>query len=113
MQQEYTRVVQQIREFIQDTLSTAGFSRVVVNLSGAVDSAVTAGLAPQAVGSENLFLAMMPYGELGNQSVYHAMLVVEALQIPQEQCLRIDIQRAVDAFAEQTVALDRIRRGNI
>jgi NAD+ synthase len=86
---------------------------VVVNLSGGVDSAVTAALALQAVGPQQVFLAMMPYGELGTHSVHQAELVVDALQMPHEQCLRIDIARAVDAIAEQVVAPDRVRLGNI
>ena len=113
MEREYASVALRIRDFIQATLSTTGFSRVVVNISGGVDSAVTAALALQAVGPQNLFLATMPYGELGTQGVHHVMLLVEALQIPQEQCLRIDIKRSVDAIVEQTVAPDRVRLGNI
>ena len=60
MERAYANVTLQIRDFIRTTLSTAGFSQVVVNISGGVDSAVTAALALQAVGPQNLFLAMMP-----------------------------------------------------
>ncbi len=70
-------------------------------------------LALQAVGPQNLFLAMMPYGESGTQGIHHAMLLVEALQIPKEQSFLLDIKRAVDAIVEQTVAPDRVRLGNI
>jgi NAD+ synthase len=113
MEPEYLDVAQHIRGFIQATLAAAGVSRLVVNISGGVDSAVTAALALQAVGPQNLFLAMMPYGDLGTQSVRQAMLLVEALQMPHEQCLRIDIQRSVDAMAAETVAPDRVRLGNL
>jgi NAD+ synthase len=113
MAPEYASMAQHIRDFIRETLTTAGVSRLVVNISGGVDSAVTAALALQAVGSRNLFLAMMPYGELGTQGVHHASLLVEALQMPQEQVLRIDIKRAVDAISEQAMAPDRVRLGNI
>ena len=102
-----------IRDFIRTTLSTAGCSKVVVNISGGVDSAVTAALALQAVGTQQLFLALMPYGEWGTQGVHQAMLLVEALHIPEEQCFLLDIKRPVDAIVEQTVAPDRIRLGNI
>lgn len=113
MERDYASVTLQIRDFIRTTLAAAGCSRVVVNLSGGVDSAVSAALALQAVGPQNLFLAMMPYGELGTQSLQQAMLVVEALQLPKAQCLQMDITRAVDAIVEQTVASDRVRLGNI
>jgi NAD+ synthase len=110
---EYASIAQHVRDFIRATLATAGVSRLVVNISGGVDSAVTAALALQAVGPQNLFLAMMPYGELGTQGVHHATLLVEALQMPQDQCLRIDIKRSVDAIAADTVTPDRVRLGNI
>lgn len=113
MEREYASVAQPIRDFIQATLSAAGFSRVVVNLSGGVDSAVTAALALQAVGPQDLFLATMPYGDLGAQGVHNAKLLVDALHIPEEQFIRIDINRPVDAIVEQAAAPDRVRLGNI
>jgi NAD+ synthase len=113
MERDYASVAQEIRDFIQATLSAAGFADVVVNLSGGVDSAVTAALALQAVGPQHLSVAMMPYGELGAQGVRDATLVADALQIPQEQRVLLDIKRPVDALVEQTVAPDRVRLGNI
>jgi NAD+ synthase len=113
MERAYTNVTLQIRDFIRTTLSEAGFSHVVVNVSGGVDSAVTAALALEAVGPQHLFLAMMPYGEAGTPGVRHAMFLVEALHLPKEQCFLLDIKRAVDTIVEQAVAPDRVRLGNI
>lgn len=113
MKQQEARVARQIRDFIRATLTGAGVSRVVVNVSGGVDSALAAALALQAVGPQNLYLSMMPYGELGSSAVHNAMLLVEALKIPQEQTFTIDIERPVDAIVEQTVTPDRVRLGNI
>ncbi len=113
MERAYTNVTLQIRDFIRTTLSEAGFSRVVMNISGGVDSAVTAALALEAVGPQHLFLAMMPYGEMGTPGLHHATLLLEALHIPREQCFRFDIKRAVDAIVDQTEAPNRVRLGNI
>lgn len=113
MERAYATTTLQIRDFIRTTLSTAGFSHVVVNISGGVDSAVTAALTLEAVGPQHLFLAMMPYGESGTQGMRNAMLLVKALQMPKEQCFLLDIKRAVDTIVEQTVAPDRLRLGNI
>jgi NAD+ synthase len=113
MSKDTAAIERRIREFIRATLATAGYSKVVMNISGGVDSAVTAALALQVVGTPNLFLAMMPYGELGTPGVHHARLLLDTLQIPGEQCVLLDIKRPVDVIAEQTVAPDRIRLGNI
>ncbi|MGZ6363808.1 MAG: NAD(+) synthase, partial [Ktedonobacterales bacterium] len=94
--------------------AATGLSRVVVNSSGGVDSAVAAALALQAVGPQNLFLSMMPYGELGASAVENAEILISALQIPQKQTFRIDIKPAVDAIVNHTVTPpDRVRLGNI
>lgn len=113
MERDYRAVATRIRDFVQATLATAGVSRLVVNVSGGVDSAVTVALALQAVGPENLVLATMPYGELGAQAVRNVTLLLDTLRIPDERCERIDIKRAVDAIVEQTEAPDRVRLGNI
>ena len=113
MEREYAEIAFSMHDFIRDTLATAGAERVVVNISGGVDSAVTAALALQAVGPRRLFVTTMPYGESGVSAVGHAMLLVETLQIPHDQVVRIDIQPAVDAIAQHTEAPDRVRLGNI
>jgi NAD+ synthetase len=113
MERAYANVTLQIRDFIRTTLSTAGFSQVVVGTSGGVDSAASAALALEAVGPQNLFLAMMPYGESGTQGIRNAMLLTEALHLPKEQSFLLDIKRAVGVMVEQTVAPDRVRPGNI
>jgi len=113
VERDYATIAVHIRDFIRSTLASTGLSRVVVNSSGGVDSAVTAALALQAVGPQNLFLSMMPYGELGASAVDNAALLISALQIPQEQTFRIDIKPAVDAIVKHTAAPDRVRLGNI
>ncbi|HLJ81408.1 MAG TPA: NAD+ synthase [Ktedonobacterales bacterium] len=113
MERADAAVALQIRDFIRATLSAAGMTSVVVNVSGGVDSALSATLALQAVGPENLFLATMPYGEMGTQGINNATLIIESLQVPQDHIFRIDIKRPVDVIVDQTVAPDRVRVGNI
>lgn len=113
MEGDYTSLAANISDFIRSTLETAGFSKVVVNVSGGVDSAVAAALATQAVGRQHVIIAMMPYGDLGAQAVNDARLLVEALQIPQEQVFTFDIKRPVDTISEQTADLEPTRLGNI
>jgi NAD+ synthase len=113
MSADSAEVALRIRDFLRTTLAKAGYEKLVINLSGGVDSAVTTALALQAVGAPQLFVALQPYGALGAQGVQSARLVITALQIPDEQVILLDIKPAVDAIAAQTVAPDRIRLGNI
>ena len=55
------QAVEVITGFIGSQLAQTGFSRLVVGLSGGVDSATTAFLAARAVGPENLLAVRMPY----------------------------------------------------
>jgi NAD+ synthase len=65
--------------FISSQLEQAGFERLVVGLSGGVDSATTAFLAARAVGSDNLLAVRMPYRTSSPESEADALQVVEAL----------------------------------
>lgn len=50
--------------WLRDQLQEAGHDRVVIGLSGGIDSAVTAAWASRALGSNALILVSMPYGLL-------------------------------------------------
>ena len=50
-----------IGEFIRGQLRQAGFERVVLGLSGGIDSALVAYLAAEAIGAERLLCVLMPY----------------------------------------------------
>lgn len=96
--------------FIRDETHNAGFSRGVVGLSGGVDSAVTAYLAVQALGRENLRAVMMPYKTSSPESLKDARLVIEALGIGAET---VDITPMVDAFLDSAGISDNVRAGNV
>lgn len=84
--------------------------RVVVGLSGGVDSAVTAFLAARALGAENVLALRLPYRTSSPDSLVHAQLVVDALGVPSRT---IDISDAVDGFLAQAPEADGTRRGNV
>ena len=47
--------------FIRDELSGAGFSKLVLGLSGGLDSTLACYLAVEALGPENVLAVRMPY----------------------------------------------------
>jgi NAD+ synthase len=102
-----------LTEFIKNTLEKAGFSKVVVGVSGGIDSAVSTLLAVNAIGKENIYPVLLPYGSLSTQATLDAMTFLSNTGIPVTQIIRIDIKNAVDELARQSGAADSLRRGNL
>src|SRR5437762_8086176 len=95
--------------FIANEVRKVGVERVVVGLSGGVDSAVSAMLAAQALGPENVLALKMPYRTSSAESLLHADRVIAGAGI---QALQIDITPQVDAYFERFADADNMRRGN-
>jgi NAD+ synthase (glutamine-hydrolysing) len=96
--------------FLRDELTRRGFAKVVVGVSGGVDSAVTAFLAARAFGPENVVGVRMPYRTSSPESLQHGQLVIDALGI---EGRTVDISAAVDGYLQNEPDADPARRGNV
>jgi len=106
----YKNEIEHCCRFIQNQLKQAGFEKVVIGLSGGIDSAVTAALCVKALGAENVKSVMLPYKSSHPNSFNHALEVAEMLNIVHET---IDISPMVDSYlANYAVDADDLRRGN-
>src|ERR687895_584021 len=115
---EPTQTVEVIVGFIRAQMAQTGFERLVVGLSGRVDSATVAFLAARAVGPDNVLAVRMPYRSSSEDSETDALRVVEALGCRTE---RVEITPMVDPMLAtidqpdariETDALN-VRRGNV
>ncbi len=110
--------VEVIVGFIRRQLEQTGFSRLVVGLSGGVDSATVAFLAARAVGPDDLLAVRMPYRTSSEASEADAMRVVTALGCRTE---RVEISPMVDPMLALIAEPDKpvpgdalnVRRGNV
>jgi NAD+ synthase len=101
-----------IVDFIRSQLRQAGFERLVLGLSGGIDSALVAYLAVEAVGPEALLCLLMPYRTSSPESRSDAEAVVADLDCASEL---VDISPMVDAWFDQPANRDAspLRRGNL
>jgi NAD+ synthase len=98
-----------LTRFIQNEVRKVGFERVVLGLSGGVDSSLAARLAAEALGPANVKAFLLPYRQSDPRSRADAMTVVDQLGIPWQE---IDISPQIDAYFDRFADADQRRRGN-
>ncbi|MFH2095755.1 MAG: NAD+ synthase, partial [Bacteroidota bacterium] len=89
----YNALILGIRDYFRKT----GFTKATLGLSGGIDSAVTACLAAQALGNENVRVLLLPSAWSSEHSVADAKVLAENLGIQYDV---IPIQTVVDAYLE-------------
>ncbi len=96
--------------FIRSETQRAGFKKVVLGLSGGIDSALSCYLAAEALGSENVLAVRMPYKTSSQESLDHAQLVIDALGV---QSLTLPITDMADGLISKWPEMSSLRKGNI
>src|SRR5436305_13468460 len=81
--------------FLRDESAKSGHRRVVVAVSGGIDSAAVAALAVEAMGAANVTALFMPYRMSSPESREHARLAAATFGLTLEE---IDISSQVDAY---------------
>jgi NAD+ synthase len=116
---------EEIAAFLKRTVSDAGFSRVVVAVSGGIDSAIAVALATAALGPHAVFALFLPYQNWHVESGGRAGRLLTQLQIPASHIREIDIAPMVRAFirmlglepqdgkSSANEEVDKVRLGNI
>lgn len=109
---ELDAVRDHIVAFIREQTAAAGTESAVLGLSGGIDSTLTAHLAVEALGPENVHGLVMP-GEVSRESnMSDAELVAEMLEIPFDV---VEINPIVDTYlnAFPETEADRMAVGNL
>lgn len=96
--------------FLREEVYKVGFKKVILGLSGGIDSALVAFLAAKAFGPENVYTVMMPYKTSSKESLLHAELVVKALGIHTK---KVEITDMVEPYFVKNEDMTGLRRGNM
>ena len=96
--------------FIRSEVQRVGFERVVIGLSGGIDSALVCVLAAEALGADNVFALRLPYQSSSPDSLEHAQLIIDQFKVRSET---LDITPMVDPYFAHEGGISRERKGNI
>jgi NAD+ synthase len=97
-------------EFIRNETRKFGFKRVVLGLSGGIDSALSATLAAEALGPENVVALILPYKTSSPESEADARLLIKSLGLPHD---KIDITPMAEPLFAYYGEMSNLRQGNV
>ena len=105
-----TRLVRNyLQVFLVRSLKEAGASRLVIGISGGLDSATAAFLAREALSRDQIQALILPYGSGQAQDIADAMEVCRRLKIPRRV---IELDPMIDAYFSRFPRASARRRGN-
>jgi len=102
-------VSQILEQFLSEEVQKAGFEKIVLGLSGGIDSTVVTYLCARAFPPKQVHALILPYRTSSKENIHHAEIVAQALKI---KSITFDISPMVDAFFKNDPHADVTRRGN-
>ncbi len=95
---------------LRDYVLKSGFQKVLLGLSGGIDSALTAMIAVDALGVENVHCVLLPSPYTSSHSNEDALALVENLGVSSQV---ISIEPAMDVFQKMVKNLDGLAHENM
>lgn len=106
---DYEKISNYLKHFLQEEVTKTGLKKVVLGLSGGLDSAVVATLAQEVFG-KNLLAVMMPSQYSSQNSLDDAKILCDDFDI---RTITLSIEPMLKAYEEMHPDMDNLRRGNI
>lgn len=104
------KVIKILQLFIKEEVTKVGFKRVIIGLSGGIDSTVVAYLAVTALGPRRVLARILPYKTSSPESTKDAIEVSESLGIP-HKC--IDVTPLIDRYISKEEIDPKSREGRL
>ena len=107
------QVILKLVRFIKHEVEKAGFKKVIIGLSGGLDSSISLALAVKALGRNSVLAAILSYGKQNAQDVKDGFFMIDFLKIPSSNIFQTDIKPVVDSLLPVKKDISQIRKGNI
>ena len=101
--------IEKILFFIKEQLHKAKFSKLILGISGGIDSALVLSLCVQAIGKENVIGLMMPYKTSSEENLNDAIDLAKKFEI---NYYIENISKVIDAYKDFSVEDNKLRLGN-
>ena len=98
-----------LTSFIDNEVRKVGFSKVVLGLSGGVDSALSLALAVRALGPTNVTAITMPYTVSAKKNIDDALALAKQYKV---KCITESITPQIDAYFARHPKATMLSRGN-
>lgn len=105
--QDYAAESVRIENFIQDFFDNCPRKKVILGLSGGLDSAVVASLCCRALGPENVHAVLMPAPNSSQESYDDAMVQTSELKIPWRNVHRWSVKKILRSFGYSATGLQK------
>lgn len=107
-------VKDQIVQYLRNYFAAAGQKKAIIGFSGGIDSTVIGYLMAEAIGSENIIAAHLPFGDVGTGSNFADVTATyNILNIPSANRKWINIAGIVASFAREDANMTPLRLGNL
>jgi len=103
------RLTGHLVRFIKKELESSGLSKLVLGVSGGIDSTVVAYLSAAAIGPANVTGVVLPYAQSNPDNIKDAEMVISRLGLNRRH---VDITPMIDAYFKDHPSDDLTRRGN-
>jgi NAD+ synthase len=103
------KITEHLVNFIKTELKKTGFSKLVIGLSGGLDSSIVAYLSAKAIAPVNITGVILPYSSSAPESIRDAELIIKTLGINRRY---VEITPMIDIYFKNHPTSDLTRRGN-
>ncbi len=107
------KTTEEIISFLKSEVEQSGLNKVIVALSGGIDSTTVTHLLVKVFDAKHIFVLLLPYKNLNPTGLSDSKTVVSSLEIPKENVEEIDISETANSVIRKDSSMDVIRKGNV